>query len=146
MLNVENTSDLAGRIAGKRAQLDAFIARMKPRRQRLVNVALVGGTLAAALTAGPAAGGVPFTAWLTATLGLTSPAWQILCAGAALSSVTATTATQLLRSQNIEEHVARAASCRAKLEALEISLAAGQIEPAQATAEYIKCVEETAFL
>jgi hypothetical protein len=46
----------------------------------------------------------------------------------------------------VEEHVIRAQSCRAKLEVLEFGLAAGQIEVARAAAEYIRCVEETAFL
>jgi hypothetical protein len=63
-----------------------------------------------------------------------------------MSSVVATLSTQLLKSHNVEEHVTRAMACRAKLEILEVGLASRQIDSRQATAEYIKCVEETAFL
>jgi len=106
----------------------------------------VAGTLAAALTAAPAAGGASFTAWLTRTLELSSPAWQLLCGVATVCSITATVATQLLKSQNVEEQVAKAQSCRAKLEVLEIGLSTGEIDASRATNEYIRCVEEASFL
>ena len=146
MPDVGSHTELVTRIAQKRAQLDAFITRMKPRKQRLVNLTIIAGMVAAALTAGPAAGGATFTGWLTQTFGLTSPAWQILCAAATVCSVTATVATQLLKSQNIEEHVTKALSVRAKLEVLEVGLTTGHLNPSQATAEYLRCVEEASFL
>lgn len=138
--------DLVGRIAQKRAQVEKFVARAVPRKRRLLNLTIVAGTLAAALTAGPAAGGATFTAWLTKAFGLSSPSWQILCGLASVCSLSASVATQLLKSQQIEEHVVRAQSCLAKLEVLEIGLSAGQIDPARATTEYIRCVEEASFL
>ena len=95
---------------------------------------------------GPAVGGQPFTAWLTGTLGLTSPSWRVLCGAASLCSVLATVVTQLLKSHNLEEHVTRAEGCRAKLEVLETGLTLGQIDTKQATTEYLKCVEEASFL
>jgi hypothetical protein len=58
----------------------------------------------------------------------------------------ATVATQLLKSQNIEENVTRAQGCRAKLEVLEVGLSIGQIDVQQATTEYLKCVEDSASL
>jgi hypothetical protein len=143
---LEARQDLLARIQDKRRQVDVFVKSALPRKRRLLNVTIIGGTLAAAFTAGPAAGGATFTSWLTSTLGLTSPAWQILCGAAAACSVAATVSTQLLKSQHIEEHVARAQSCRAKLEVLEIGLTTGQLESAQATTEFIRCVEEVSFL
>jgi hypothetical protein len=137
---------LIGQIREKRSRLERFISRNLPRKRRLLNVTIVGGTLAAALTAGPAVGGQSFTQWLTKTLELASPAWQLLCAAAAACSLTATVATQLLKSQNVEEHVARAQSCRAKLEVLDVGLTTGMVDAKQAAAEYLRCVEETAFL
>ena len=98
------------------------------------------------LTTGPAVGGQTFTSWLTKTFSLVSPAWQMLCGAAALCSVTATIATQLLKSHNLEERLIRAQGCRAKLEALEVGLTTGQIELRQGTADYMKCLEEAAFL
>lgn len=140
------TMDLAARVTSTRAELDAFIARAVPRRARLLNITIIAGTLAAALTAGPAAGGPSFTAALTKAFGLTSPSWQLLCALASICSLTAAVATQLLKSNNVEEHVVRAQSCRAKLEVLEIGLAAGEIDQPRAIAEYMRCVEEASFL
>ena len=146
VMTVDTRQDLLSRIQEKRRQVEAFVAGTLPRKRRLLNVTIFGGTLAAAFTVGPAAGGTSFTGWLTSTFGLTSPAWQILCGAAAACSIAATVSTQLLKSQNIEEHVARAQSCRAKLEVLEIGLATGQLEAAQATTEFIRCVEEVSFL
>ena len=138
--------DLASRIAQKRSQVEAFVARAVPRKRRLLNLTIVAGTLAAALTAGPAAGGATFTGWLTMTLGLTSPSWRLLCGLASMCSLAASVSTQMLKSQQIEEHVVRAQSCLAKLEVLEIGLSAGEIDASRATAEYMRCVEEASFL
>jgi hypothetical protein len=138
--------DLLARIREKRQQVQVFVGGALPRKRRLLNITIFGGTLAAAFTAGPAAGGASFTAWLTSTFGLTSPSWQLLCGAAAACSVAATVSTQLLKSQNIEEHVARAQSCRAKLEVLEVGLTTGHLDTSQATSEFIRCVEEVSFL
>ena len=142
----DSTAELVARIREKRQQMDRFLSTARPRKRRLINTTIIGGSVAAALTAGPAVGGQSFTAWLTSTLGLTSPSWRLLCAAASVCSITATVATQLLKSHNVEEHVTRAQGCRAKLEVIEVSLAAGQIDARQATAEYLKCVEEAAFI
>jgi hypothetical protein len=147
MTAVDSSADyLLTQIATKRTQIDRFLAAAAPRKRRLVNLAIVAGTLAAAFTTGPALGGQTFTAWLTKSLGLGSPAWQLLCGGAAVCSVSATVATQLLKSQNVEEHVSRAQSCRAKLDVLEIGLKTAQIDVARATSEYMRCLEESAPL
>jgi hypothetical protein len=146
MVQQASVDTLLAQVRDKRARLERFIARNLPRKRRLLNVTIVGGTFAAALTAGPAVGGQAFTGWLTSTFGLMSPAWQLLCGAAAACSVTATVATQLLKSQNIEEHVTRAQSCRAKLEVLDVGLTTGAVDLQQATTEYLRCVEETAFL
>jgi hypothetical protein len=138
--------DLLVRIREKRQQVEVFVRGALPRKRRLLNITIFGGTLAAAFTAGPAAGGASFTAWLTSTFGLTSPSWQLLCGAAAACSVAATVSTQLLKSQNIEEHVARAQGCRAKLEVLEVGLTTGHLDTTQATSEFIRCVEEVSFL
>jgi hypothetical protein len=142
----EARRDVLTRIQDKRRQVEAFVTAAVPRKRRLLNVTILGGTLAAAFTAGPAAGGASFTSWLTMTFGLTSPAWQILCGAAAACSVAATVSTQLLKSQHIEEYVARAQSCRAKLEVLEVGLTTGHMDTNQVTSEFIRCVEEVSFL
>jgi hypothetical protein len=141
-----SNDELLSRIRKKRGDLDAFLQSAQPRKRRLLNTTIVGGSLAAALTAGPAVGGPSFTAFLTGALGLTSPSWRLLCAAASVSSIAATIATQLLKSNHVEENVARAQGCRAKLEVLDLGLAMGQIDAKQAAAEYLKCVEDSAFL
>ena len=146
MSSTEPTQEIVTRIRDKRLQLERFLSAARPRKRRLINTTIVGGSIAAVLTAAPALGGQPLTAWLTGALGLTSPSWRILCAAASVCSVTATVATQLLKSHNMEEHVTRAQGCRAKLEVLEAGLALGQLDIRQATAEYLKCVEDAAFL
>jgi MFS family permease len=139
-------SELAARVAQKRQELETWLAGAAPRKRRLLNVTIVGGTMAAAFTTGPAVGGPGFTAWLTMTLGLENPSWRLLCGAAAVSSVAATVATQLLKSQNVEEHLARAQSCRAKLEAIEVGLSTGYLEVSKATAEFLRCVEDASFI
>jgi hypothetical protein len=139
-------SELVARITQKRQQVEAFLARAVPRKRRLLNLTIIAGTLAAALTAAPAAGGQPFTAWLTAAMGLSSPSWRLLCGAASACSVLATLATQLLKSNNLEERVTRALACRARLEVLELGIATGQVSAAQAASDYARCAEDAAFL
>jgi hypothetical protein len=98
------------------------------------------------LTAAPAIGGQPFTAWLTHMLHLNAPAWRLLCAAAAFFSALAAIATQLLKSHDIEDHLTKAELDRAKLEGLEVSLEMNQIDVPQATREYLKCVEDIRFI
>jgi hypothetical protein len=145
-MSTVSNHDLLDRINRTRTQLDAYLSAALPRKRRLLNTTILGGSFAAALTAGPAVGGQPFTAWLTGALGLTSPSWRLLCGTAAVCSVMATIATQLLKSDNIEHNVMRAQSARAKLDVLEAGLTLGQLEERQALTEYLKCVEDTAFL
>jgi MFS family permease len=146
MANKGSNEELASRIRQKREQMERFLASSRPRKRRLLNTTILDGSLAAALTAAPAIGGQSLTGWLTGMLGLSSPSWRLLCAAASVCSVTATVATQLLKSQNIEEHVAKAEGSRAKLEALEVALTMRQIEVPQATTEYLRCVEDSPFI
>jgi len=145
-MNAVSTDDILGRIRAKRAEVERFLSAAVPRKRRLLNTTIVGGSMAAALTAGPAVGGQAFTAWLTMTMGLTSPSWRLLCGAASAASIMATVATQLLKSNNIEQNIGRAQSARAKLEVLETSLTLGQLDTRQAVAEFLKCVEDAAFL
>ena len=141
-----SSDDILARIRDKRAEVERFLTGALPRKRRLLNTTIVGGSLAAAFTAGPAVGGQPFTAWLTMSLGLTSPSWRLLCGAASVASIMATVATQVLKSNNLEQNIGRAQSARARLEVLETSVTLGQLEPTQAATEFLKCVEDAAFL
>jgi MFS family permease len=146
MLYSKNKDDILYLIKQKRAQVEIYLSKTRPRKRRLINTTIIAGTFATALTAAPAIGGQVFTTWLTSLFGLTSPSWRILCASATLCSIMATIATQLLKSNNIEDNVTRALGCRAKLELLEVSLNMSQMDAKQATIEYLKCVNDIAFL
>jgi MFS family permease len=142
----EPVEALLSRVQATRAQVDAFVASAAPRKRRLLNTTIVGGAMAAALTAVPAVGGAPVTSWLTAALGLESPVWRLLCGAASLSSVAATIATTTLKTTHLEEHLARGLACRARLEAIETGLALGHVDLRQATTDYLKCVEDAAVI
>lgn len=142
----ETKAELTRRTAAARQKVDGWLKSKVPRKRRLLNVAIIGGTLAAAMTAGPALGGPGFTAWLTGTLGLENPAWRLLCGAAAIFSIAATIATQVLKSQNLEELITRAQGCRAKLEVIEVGLATGYLDTGQATTDYLRCVEDVSFI
>jgi hypothetical protein len=85
----------------------------------MLNIAIVAGALATALAASAAVGGKALSDWLSATLGLSIQGWQLLCALAVVCSLVAAVATQLLKSENLEEPVARAESVRARLGILD---------------------------
>lgn len=138
--------DLGDRIRSKRAEVRAYLQASLPRRRRLLNISLSCGSLAALLTAAPALGGKSFSEWLGETAGLGGPAWQWLCALAALLSVVAAGANQWLKSQGSEEKLAKAQLCAVRLEMLDIGLAAGNLDTERATAEFLQCLESVAFL
>jgi hypothetical protein len=60
------SAELLARVPRKRQDVERFIGGALPRK--LLNVTIVGGTLAVALTAGPAAGGPSFTAFTASFL------------------------------------------------------------------------------
>ena len=119
--------NLLAQVRAKRTEVERFLAAAVPRRRRLLNTTIVGGTVATALTAAPAVGGAGFTKWLTTAFSLTSPAWQLLCGAAAVSSIAATVATQLLKSQNVEEQSrARRVAARSSRSSKRVSGRAGR--------------------
>jgi hypothetical protein len=83
---------------------------------------------------------------LSATPGLSIQGWQLLCAFAAVCSLVAAVATQLLKSENLDERVARAESVRARLGILDMGRITGSMTPAQISTEYAACVELISFI
>jgi hypothetical protein len=110
--------DLSYLIQGTRGQVDTYLLKARARQRRFLTLAVVAGALATLFAGAPAVGGKAFSDQLEATFGLNSPAWQLLCTFAALCSLAAAVSTQLLKSQNLEEHVSKAESVRARLEIL----------------------------
>ena len=143
----ENTKErLLQKVAGKRSEIRSFLSKTEPRNTRLVNIAIVCSAIAASLTAGPAFGGKTVTAWLTETLGLTSPVWQLLCLGATGCSVAAVIATNMSKSHEIATRLLRAQATDAKLEGLETLIEMDQIGIEKASSLYIQYLDDIPFL
>lgn len=136
---------LSTRIKAKLDAVDAYLIGVSQRRDRLMSLTIFGGSLAAAFTAGPALGGKPFSLWLQ-DLGLTDPAWRLLCAAAMICSVAATIATQLQKSRGYDDNIARARTARGVLEALDVGIMCGHLDREEATRGYLKCIEDLGFL
>jgi MFS family permease len=137
---------LERRVLAKRDGVDRYLAAAYRHRGRLVQVTIIAGSVAAALTAAPALGGKPLADWLTAAFGLSTPAWRILCLAAMMCSLAATIATQVHKSNNYEEHIARAQSVRAALEALDFRIVSGHLSQREATNQYLKCIQDASFI
>ena len=71
---------------------------------------------------------------------------QLLCTFAALCSLAAAISTQLLKSQNLEEHISKAENVRARLEIVDIGRVTGTLTPEQVAAEYTACVALVSFI
>jgi hypothetical protein len=112
--------DLLKRIDARRATIELYLQKARPRGGRLATIAIVSSAIAAVLTAGPALGGQSFTANLAKGLALPSDAlvWRSLCILALAVSVVAAIATNLARSQDTERKVAAAETTNAELEGL----------------------------
>ena len=144
--NGASIGDLSVLIKGMKDKVAKYLVHARSRQRRLLSLAIVGGALATALTASPALGGTSLSDWMDSTFGFSAPAWQILCAAAAICSVAATISTQMLKSNNLDERVARAEAVKARLEILDLGRATGQLTPEQAVTEYAACVEQASFI
>jgi hypothetical protein len=144
--NDSPASDVSMWVEGRRVEIGDYLERMQARQRRALNVAIVAGACASVLTASAAIGGQRLANWLTLTFGLSPPAWQVLCAVATVCSLAAAIATQLLKSHNVDERIARAQTARAKLDIIRFGLATGHLSEADAAAEYNASIELSSFI
>jgi hypothetical protein len=133
-------------VRAKRAEVEGYLRAIGARRRRLVTITIVAAAISTLLVASPALGGQPLANWLTETFSLPLPAWRILCAVAAVCSLTAAVATQLHTSKNYEEHIARAQEINATLEMLEAGVTLNHLNQDEATSQYLKIIENTSFI
>lgn len=138
--------ELIARVLAKRADIENYLRSTGRRSHLLLNLAIVGGSTAAALTAAPALGGKPLADWITETFGLDQPSWRLLCAVACICSIVATVASQMRASHSYEDHIMRAQSVKAALEVLEISIRSGTVDRDQAVAKLGECIEGSSFV
>ena len=138
--------DLSYLIQDTRGQVGTYLLKARARQRRMLTLAVLAGALATLFAGAPAVGGKALSDSLGATFGLSSPVWQLLCTVAALCSLAAAVSTQLLKSQNLEEHVSKAESVRARLEILDVGRVTGTLTPEQVAAEYTACVALVSFI
>jgi hypothetical protein len=147
--NAESADDgLLARVLAKRADVERYLRAVGARHHRLVTLTIFATAIATLLTASAAFGGKRMADWLNETFALSTatPSWRILCAVAALCSLTAAVATQLHTSKNYVEHIARAQKAKASLEMLEVALVLNHLDHHEATSEYLKIIETTSFI
>ncbi len=137
---------LMTRIKDKRADVAKYIQVTDNRNKRLTNIAIICGTVAAALTAGPALGGKSLNTWFTEMTQTQLPIWQLLCFAAMLCSVCATIATNLSKSHDVTAKLVQAQVCNAKLEGLHSQIELKTLDVKQATDQFAKLLTEVSFV
>jgi MFS family permease len=139
-------TDLSTHVSNKRSEIESKIVDTLRRRRRLLTTNIAAGSCSVALTSAPAVGGKGLADWLSSTLDLTSPVWQVMCALAAILSLVATVAAQMLKSHRLDDYLSKAQGVRLQLELLQVSLVAGSLSRDQATEWLVRCVQESASL
>jgi hypothetical protein len=139
-----STGDLSVLISSTRNEVSKYLTYARARQRRLLNMAIVAGALGTAIAAPFAIGRKDLSDTLSETLGFL--VWPLVCGLAAVCSLMAAVATQLLKSGNLEERVARAEGVRARLGILEMGRVTGSLTPAQVSTEYAACLELISFI
>lgn len=138
--------ELLKKVATKRQQVGAYIRKQEPRNKLLINVAIICGIAGTAFAGIPAVGGTAAIDGIKSVTQPNLPIWQILCIGAALSTMVATIATSFRSNHDTTNKIAKAQVCNAKLEMLELLMLNNQIDMKQAIEKYGEYCSEIAFL
>lgn len=139
---------LSTRIGEKQKVLRAYLAKERPRRNRLSTVSIIGSALAALLTAGPAAGGTGFSNAVAGIFSLSddSIVWRMLCLLAMISSVAAALATNFATSRAVADKISAAETCAVQLEGLAVSLDIGHVDIDEAAKLYQQYTGQVSFV
>lgn len=138
--------DLLKKVAARREQIEAYISRQVPRNKMLINIAVTCGIVGTALAGIPAIGGTGAIDTLKSFTQTALPIWQILCIGAALSTMAATIATTLRSNHDTSAKLTKAQACTARLEMLELLMLNTQIQIKDAIEKYGEYTAEVAFI
>jgi MFS family permease len=137
---------LVSSVRAKRAEVERYLHVVGVRRRRLVTVTIFAAAIATLLTALAAIFGPQLAKLFIAEFGSATDGWRILCAIAAVFSLTAGVATQLQTSKNYEGPIAQAQGIMASLEALDVAITLGHLDQNEATGQYLKIIEGTSFM
>jgi hypothetical protein len=146
--NIDVRLELLRRIEARRAGINAFVRRVRPRSVRLANISIVSSAVAALLTAGPALGGVPFAQAVQRGLSLSesSTVWRILCLATMLVSLVAAISVHLNKSQAMAAQLNAAEACNTELEGLQMLLEFAQLPVHDAAELYQKYITKIPFV
>jgi cytochrome bd-type quinol oxidase subunit 2 len=144
----DRRQDLLRRIDARRAGVEAYLRRRRPRVRRWATVTLVLTSLSAVFTAGPALGGVPFAEGVQNVLGLDSSSWvwRTLCFLALLVSVGATVLTNVNRARDPLAELSAVEAADAELEGLATLLEFGTLSVEDAVKLYQQYVTKIPFV
>ncbi len=139
---------LLGRIQSRRETVQAYLRVARPRAERLTYLTIVSSALAAALTAGPGAGGETFMNQVAGSLGLggAEDVWRPLCLLATVVSVVAAISANLSKSRNAEAKIVSAEACNAELEGLQALVEFRQVTLEEAVKLYQQYVSRVPFI
>lgn len=140
--------ELIRRIEARRASINAFVRRVRPRSIRLANISIVSSAAAALFTAGPALGGVTFAEAVQRGFSLSdSPVvWRALCLLAMLVSLVAAISVHLNKSQDMAAQLSAAEACNAELEGLQTLVQFAQLSVHDAAELYQKYITKIPFV
>jgi hypothetical protein len=115
--DVEARQELLRQIRARRTSINTYVQEKRPRGHRLANISIISSAIAAALTAGPAAGGTTFAEAVRKGLSLShsSIVWQALCLAAATMSIVAVISANLSKSNDLTALIGAAEACNAEL-------------------------------
>lgn len=146
--DVDERQEMLGRIRARRASINAYLRDKRPRSHRLANISIVSSTVAAALTAGPAVGGLTFVQAVQKALSLpqSSIVWRALCFATVVVSVVAAIFANLCKSNDLTVRIGAAEACGTDLEGLQELLEFGQLSVRDVITIYRQLVTKIPFI
>jgi hypothetical protein len=135
-------------IARHNAHMHRYVRRNSRRKNRLTMICIVSSSLAALITAGPAAGGTSFIDVVKSLLGLTdaNAAGRLICLAAMLVSLVAAIAANINKSSDLPDRVAAAEAGLAELKKVAVELQFDRMSVADGSDHYSAVIERTAFV
>jgi len=139
---------LLGCIARHTARMRRYVCRNSRRKNRLAVTCIVSSSLAALITAGPAAGGGSFIELVKLVLHLSSDdlAGRLVCLTAMIVSLVAGIAANINKSSELPARVEAAEAGLAELEKVAVELQFDRTSVNQGSDHYSAVIEKTSFV
>jgi hypothetical protein len=140
--------DLVWRIETRRASIQSYLRRHRPRTRRKATVTVILSSLAALFTAGPALGGEPFAESVQNSLGLASDSyvWRTLCFLTLLVSIGSAVLVNLGKADDDVAKLSSAEAANTELEGLTGLLQFGRVTLEDAAKLYQQYIVKIPFV